>query len=138
MVKSLGADEVIDYTRHDYSKDGRVYDVVFDAVGKSGYTRSARALKPGGYHVVVAPSGGMLSIFGDMIRQRWIVMTSGVKVVGGVARPAAGDLAFLKGLIEAGQLRTVIDKRYRLEHIRDAQDYAGAGHKKGHVVILVA
>jgi NADPH:quinone reductase-like Zn-dependent oxidoreductase len=137
LVKSLGADDVIDYTIEDFSKAGRIYDMIFDTVGKSGYSRSLKSLKRGGPYVLVAPSGGMLSILGDIPRQTWISLTGAAKVVGGVTRPAAGDLSFLKGLIEAGQLRTVIDRRYPLSQIAEAFEYAGAGHKKGHVVILV-
>jgi NADPH:quinone reductase-like Zn-dependent oxidoreductase len=136
LVKSLGADEVVDYTKDDFSKDGQVYDMILDAVGKSGYSRSMKALKRGSPYVVIALSGGFLSIFGDVLRQRWISMTGAARVVGGVTKPAPGDLAFLKGLIEAGTLRTVIDRRYPLKEIAEAFRYAEAGHKKGHVVLL--
>jgi len=137
LVKSLGADEVVDYTREDFSRDGQVYDMVFDTVGKAGYARSLRSLKRGGSLVAIALSGGLLSIPGDVIRQMWISVTGAAKVVGGVTRPAPGDLSFLKGLIEAGTLRTVIDKRYSLDRIADAFRYAETGHKKGHVVINI-
>jgi len=132
LVKSLGADEVVDYTREDFSRAGRVYDIVLDTVGKSGFWRSMKSLKRGGFYVLVAivlPSwtlGGL-----------WASITGAGKVVSGGGRAAPGDLALLKGLIEAGKLRTVIDRRYSLEQIADAHRYVEAGHKKGHVVILL-
>jgi NADPH:quinone reductase-like Zn-dependent oxidoreductase len=137
LVKSLGADAVVDYTKEDYSTAGRVYDMVVDTVGKAGYSRSLKVLKRGGPLVLITLSGGLLSIFGDILRQQWIAITRAAKIVGGVTRPAPGDLAFLKGLIEAGTLRTVIDKRYSLPEIAEAFRYAQAGHKKGHVVIAL-
>ena len=138
LVKSLGADEVIDYTKEDFSKAGRVYDIVVDTVGKSGFSRSLKSLKRGGYYVRIGASGGMLPILGAMLRQTWISMTGPTKVISGVATGNAEDQSFLKALIEAGELRTVIDRCYPLEQIAEAHRLAEAGHKKGHVVILVA
>ncbi len=137
LVKSLGADEVVDYTKEDFSKAGRVYDVVCDTVGKSGFSRTLRCLKRGGFYLRVGASGGLLTILGGMLRGMWISVTGAAKVLGGVARSAPGDLAFFTGLIEAGELRTVIDKRYPLSAIADAHRHAEAGHKKGHVVVLL-
>jgi NADPH:quinone reductase-like Zn-dependent oxidoreductase len=137
LVKSLGADEVVDYTREDFSRAGRVYDIVFDTVGKSGFSRSLKSLKRGGFYVRVGGSGRLSSILGGILRGMWISFTGAAKVLGGVARGAAGDLSFLKGLIEAGKLRTVIDRRYSLDEIAEAHRFAEAGHKKGHVVILL-
>ena len=137
LVKSLGADDVIDYTKEDFSRDGRIYDMVVETVGKAGYSRCLRSLKRGGPLVLITISSGLGSILGDIVRQQWISLTGAAKIVGGVTRPAPGDLAFLKDLIEAGQLRTVIDKRYSLQEIPEAFRYAEAGHKKGHVVILL-
>jgi len=138
MVRSLAADEVIDYTKEDFSNAGRVYDMVVETVGKAGYSRCLKCLKRGGPLVLITMSGGLGSIPGDIVRQQWISITGAAKVVGGVTRPAPGDLAFLKGLIESGELRTVIDKRYPLQEIGEAFRYAEAGHKKGHVVINIA
>lgn len=144
LVKSLGADEVVDYTRQDFSSAGRVYDMIFDTVGKSGFSRSLKCLKRGGAYVRIAPSGGLrwssmlLSMVGDTFQEVWTFLTGAAKTVSGVALPAPGDLSFLKGLIETGELRTVIDRRYSLEEIAEAYRYAETGHKKGHVLILVA
>lgn len=136
LVKSLGADEVVDYTREDFSRAGRVYDVVFDTVGKSGFSRSLKSLRRGGFYVRVGGSGRLLSIVGGIVQQKWASITGAATVISGVAGGAAGDLSFLKGLIEAGKLRTVIDRRYSLDEIAEAHRYVEAGHKKGHVVIV--
>ncbi len=138
LVRSLGADEVIDYTKEDFSRAGRVYDMVIDTVGKAGYSRTLRSLKRGGALVAIAMSGGLWSIPGDMIRQMWISLTGAAKVVSGLPRIGPGDLASLKGLIEAGKLKTVIDRRYSLHEIAEAFRYAESGHKKGHVIINIA
>src|SRR5689334_17494499 len=98
LVKSLGADAVIDYTKEDFSNAGRVYDMVVETVGKAGYSRCLKCLKRGGSLVLITMSGGLGSIPGDIVRQQWISITGAAKVVGGVTRPAPGDLAFLKGL----------------------------------------
>ena len=137
LVKSLGADDVVDYTKEDFSRAGRVYDMIFDTVGKAGFSRSLKSLKRGAPFVRIAPSGGLSSIPGDILREMWISITGAAKVVGGLPRPAPGDHSFLKGLIEAGALRTVIDRRYSLQEIAEAFRYAEAGHKKGHVIILL-
>jgi NADPH:quinone reductase-like Zn-dependent oxidoreductase len=137
MVKSLGADEVVDYTREDFSKAGRVYDMVFDTAGKSGFSRSLRSLKRGGSYVQVGGPGGLSSMLWAMVQGMWASLTGAAKPVTGVAKGTLEDQLFLKGLIEAGELRTVIDRHYPLERIAEAHRYAEAGHKKGHVVILV-
>jgi len=137
LVKSLGADDVIDYTKEEFSKSGRVYDMVVETVGKAGHSRCLKSLKRGGPLVLITISGGLGSIFGDIVRQQWISLTRAANIVGGVTRPAPGDLSFLKGLIDAGEIRTVIDRRYSLEEIAEAFRYAEAGHKKGHVVINI-
>jgi NADPH:quinone reductase-like Zn-dependent oxidoreductase len=137
LVKSLGADEVVDYTREDFSRAGRVYDIVFDTVGKSGFSRSLKSLKRGGFYVRVGGSGRVLAILGGLIGGIWASITGAAKVISGVARGAAGDQLFLKELIEAGKLRTVIDRRYSLDEIAEAHRYVEAGHKKGNVVVFL-
>ena len=134
MVKSLGADDVVDYTTDDFSRAGRVYDVIVDTVGKSGFARSVTSLKRGGSYVLVAvPRPLFEAARGSMLA----AITGSAKVIGGVARVAEGDLSFLAGLIENRKLRTVIDRLYPLEQIVEAHRYAEAGHKKGHVVIVI-
>jgi len=137
LVKSLGADEVVDYTREDFSRAGRVYDIVYDTVGKSGFRRSLKSLKRGGFFVRVGYSGEPLSIPGGILGGLWASLTGAAKVIGGVARGTAEDLSFFKELIEAGKLRTVIDRRYSLEQIAEAHRHAEGGHKRGHVTVVL-
>ena len=137
LVKSLGADEVVDFTKEDFSEAGPVYEVVFDTVGYSGYSRSLKSLKRGGLYLRCGGSGKLLSILTSIVRGKWVSLTGAAKVIGGVAGGDAGDLSFLKTLIEAGELKTVIDRRYPLDQIAEAHRHAESGHKKGHVVIVL-
>jgi len=143
LVQSLGADHVVDYTKEDFSRAGRVYDMIVDTVGKAGVSRTLKALKRGGPIVGIGVDGAtisrvLLSILRVLPVEVWLSLSGAAKPVGGVTKPAPGDLAFLKALIEDGQLKTVIDRCYPLERIEEAHQYAAAGHKKGHVVIRVA
>ena len=131
LVRSLGADRVIDYTKEDFSREGGKYDVVLDAVGKSSLSAIMRSLKKGGcYLQVLAPPGANL-------RMRWATMTAGNRMVGGTMAPGAKDLAFLKDLVEEGKIKPIIDRTYPLEQIVEAHRYVDQGHKKGNVVIRV-
>ncbi len=128
LVKSLGADKVVDYTKEDFTKNGETYDIVFDAVGKSSFSRCKGSL---------AQEGVYLSAVMLPVQQRWLSMTSGKKVVGGTAGEKTENLIFLKELVEAGKIKPVIDRRYSLEQIVEAHRYVDKGHKKGNVVITV-
>jgi NADPH:quinone reductase-like Zn-dependent oxidoreductase len=137
MVKSLGADDVVDYTREDFSRAGRVYDIVFDTVGYSGFSRSLRSLKRGGCYAQIGFSGRLLSIPVNLVRGMWASLTGRAKVIGGVAAGTREDVELFRELIENGELRTVIDRSYPLEQITEAHRLAESGHKKGHVVVVV-
>jgi NADPH:quinone reductase-like Zn-dependent oxidoreductase len=129
LVKSLGAETVIDYTQEDFTKSGVTYDVIFDAVGKSSLAGCMRSLKQAGIYLqaVAAPA---LSV-----RMRWTALTSGKTLLGGTAVPKAEDMLYLKELVEAGKFKPVIDRCYPLEHLVEAHHYADTGHKQGNVVI---
>jgi len=131
MVKSLGADKVIDYTKEDFTKSGETYDVIFDAVGQSSFSGCMRSLKKEGIYLqtVAAPALN--------VRMRWTSMTSSKKLIGGTATPKTENLIYLKELVEAGKIKPVIDRRYPLEQIVEAHRYVDKGHKKGNVVITV-
>jgi len=154
MLRSLGADHVIDYTKEDFTKSGEAYDVIFDVVGKSSFSRSIRALKQNGRYLLANPR------IPQMVRAPWISVTSSKKVIMQAAsgtledlnflkklikkkvimQAASGtleDLNFLKKLIKAGKIKSVIDRTYPLEQIAEAHRYVETGHKKGNVVITV-
>ena len=130
LVKSLGADRVIDYTKEDFTRTA-TYDLIFHTVGKSSFLSCMKSLKRRGVYLSAL---ALAPIF----RKLWASMTGRKRVIGGIAKPKAEDLVFLKGLIETGKLRSVIDRRYPLEQIAEAHRYVERGHKKGNVVITVA
>jgi len=110
LVKSIGADNIVDYTREDFTKTETRFDVIFDAVGKISRAACKKLLKPKGAYVSVT----------------------------GSPKEKPNDLSFLKELIESGKLKTVIDRRYTLEQIREAHVYVEKFHKRGNVVINVS
>ena len=131
MLRSLGADHVIDYTQEDFTARGETYDVIFDVVGKSSFSHSMASLREGGFYLLANPR------LSHMLRGAWASRRSGKTVVSQVASGAAEDLVYLRELIEAGELRTVIDRRYPLEQTAEAHRYVEAGGKLGNVVITV-
>lgn len=140
LVKSLGADEVVDYTKEDFSRAGRIYDIIFDTVGKSGYWRSLKSLRRGGFYILVAGLGGewfIANVLASVAGGMWASITGSAKLIGTPKRGGVENLLVLKELIEAGRLRTVIERRYSLEEVAQAHRHAEAGHKKGHVVIVL-
>ncbi|MFC2025239.1 NAD(P)-dependent alcohol dehydrogenase [Chloroflexota bacterium] len=131
MVKSLGADKVIDYTKEDFTKSDQTYDIIFDTVGKTSFSRCKSSLKQRGIYLATFPT---LAIILQML---WTSMVGSKKVIYGVGSEKAEDLIFLKELIEAGKIKSVIDRRYPLEQTAEAHRYVETGHKKGNVVITV-
>jgi NADPH:quinone reductase-like Zn-dependent oxidoreductase len=128
LVRSLGADEVIDYLQADFTKNGKTYDVVFDAVGKHSYRRSRRSLAPDGHFVETD--------LGFLWHVPLLALTS-KRVTLGIAKYRKEDVVFLKELIEAGEYRAVIDRRYVLEDVVDATKYVETGQKTGNVVLTL-
>jgi NADPH:quinone reductase-like Zn-dependent oxidoreductase len=134
MLHSIGADQVIDYTQEDFTKSGETYDVIFDVVGKSSFSRSVRLLTLNGRYLLGNPR------LSQRMRGRWTSMRSSKKVIPWKARTASEyteDCNFLKELIEAGKIQSVIDRCYPLEQTAEAHRYVDTGHKKGNVVITV-
>lgn len=136
-VSSLGADQVIDYTQTDFTQTGDTYDLIFDTVGKVPFSQAKRALKPSGMYMSTVIS---LTILRQML---WtsIFGNKKAKFTATGTRSAAErrkDLAFVKDLVEANQLKPIIDRAYPLEQIAEAHRYVEKGHKKGNVIITVA
>jgi NADPH:quinone reductase-like Zn-dependent oxidoreductase len=131
MLRSIGADYVVDYTQEDFTRNGKTYDVIIDVVGKSPFARTVRSLNPGGRYVLGNP--GLLGI----VRGKWSSKTAGKKVTSETARYRNEDYARLIELIEAGKIKPVIDRRYPLEQTAEAHRYVETGQKKGSVVLIV-
>jgi len=131
LVKSLGADRVIDYTQEDFTKNGQTYDVIFDAVGKHSFRRCRGSLRPGGIYL---PTDG----FGNLILALVTPRLGGKKVLFQIPpRQTKQDVLFLKELIEAGKYRPVIDRRYPLEDVVEATRYVETEQKTGNVVLTI-
>ncbi len=131
MVKSLGADNVIDYTQEDYTKSGETYDLILDTVGKTSFSNCKNSLTKKGIYLPVVMK------LVELVQIMWTSMADGKKVKGGVAGESLEDLDFFKTLFEEGKLKPVIDRRYPLEQAAEAFRYVEQGHKKGNVVITV-
>ncbi len=135
LARSIGSDQVIDYTQEDFTKSGETYDVIFDVVGKSSFSRSVKLLTLTGHYLLGNPR------LSQRVRGRWISRRSSKKVIPWKARAASEyteDCNFLTELIEAGKIQSVIDRCYPLEQSAEAHRYVDTGHKKGNVVITVA
>jgi NADPH:quinone reductase-like Zn-dependent oxidoreductase len=133
LVRSLGADHVVDYLQEDFTKNGKTYDVIFDAVGKHSFRRCRRSLKPGGLFIET-DLGFMWHVPLVVLATRWL---GDKKAVLGMAKYTKEDVLFLKELIEAGKYRAVIDRRYPLEDVVEATRYVETGQKTGNVVLTV-
>ena len=132
LVRSLGADRVVDYTRKDFTKNGETYDVIFDAVGKHSFERSKGSLKPGG--LFLATDG-----FRNLILAIWTPRIGDKKVIFSIPpRYTKKDVLFLKDLVEGGKYRAIIDRSYPLEDVVDATRYVETEQKTGNVVLRVS
>jgi len=131
LVRALGADGVIDYTREDFTKSGDTYDLIFDVVGATTFDRCQRSLKPTGVFLQ------NIMELSDIVRVLRTSMTGGKKIKAGVAIGNMANMRLITALAEAGTLRPVIDRSYPLERIAEAFKYVEQGHKKGNVVITV-
>ena len=132
LVKSLGADKVIDYTKEDFTQSGETYDVIFGIFGKKlSFSRCKSSLKKNGCYLLA--SFGMTQLFQTL----WTSKIGSKKVIAAFAAERVEDLIFIKELVEAGKIKAVIDRTYPMEQIVDAHRYVEEGHKKGNVVITV-
>ncbi len=131
MLRSIGADHVIDYAREDFTKSGEAYDVIFDVAGKSPFSRSVRALNKGGRYILANPG------LSHIVRGPWASLSSGRKVIIGGPSYRNEDLLFLRELLDAGAIRPVVDRCYPLEQMAEAHRYVETGQKKGSVVITI-
>ncbi len=132
LVKSLGADQVIDYTRQDFTQNGETYDIILDTVvSKTSFSRCKNSLKPKGLYLAIA--GGLR----EMSQMLWTSMTGGKKVIFGSPTECKEDMIFIKERVDAGKLKSVIDKCYPLVQTAEAHRYVDPGHKKGSVAITV-
>jgi NADPH:quinone reductase-like Zn-dependent oxidoreductase len=131
MLRSIGADHVIDYTQEDFTKNGQSYDVILDTINKSPFSRSLRSLNENGTYLNANPG-----LFGG-IRMRWIPKSNTKRVITWTAGYTTKNLLALKELVEAGTIKPIIDRTYPLEQTAEAHRYVDSGHKKGNVVITV-
>jgi NADPH:quinone reductase-like Zn-dependent oxidoreductase len=131
LVRSLGADHVIDYKAEDFTRNGRIYDVIVDTAGTAPFARSSASLREGGRLLLV------LGNMRDLVTIPWIALTNSRKVIGGTAKGEAADLRLLAELAQAGEFTPVIDRRYRFDEIVEAHRYVDSGRKKGNVVVTL-
>jgi NADPH:quinone reductase-like Zn-dependent oxidoreductase len=138
LVKSLGADKVIDYTKEDFTQSGETYDLIFDILGKSSFSRCKSALSQNGRYLLASFKMRQLaqmlwtSMIGSLPGRQ-----TGKKVICALAPGSIEDLISVKELIEEGKIKAAIDRRFPLEQAAEAHSYVEQGHKKGHVVITV-
>ena len=135
MVRSIGADHVIDYTQEDFTQNGQRYDLIMATNGYHSISDYARALSPKGIYVMTGGSGAQM--FQAMLLGPWISMTGNKKMGNLLMKPNNKDLVFLKELLEAGKIAPVIDRRYPLSEVAEAIRYLEEGHARGKVVITV-
>ena len=131
LVKSLGADTVIDYTKEDFTKNGETYDLIFDILGKSSLSRCKSSLSQNGIYLLASFK------MRDLVDMLWTSMIGSKKVICAIAPGSTEDLFSVKELIEAGKIKAAIDKSFPLEQTAEAHRYVEEGQKKGHIAITV-
>jgi NADPH:quinone reductase-like Zn-dependent oxidoreductase len=131
FVKSLGADQVIDYTKEDFTQNGETYDLIFDILGKSSFSWVKGSLKENGRYLLASFK------MRPLVQMLWTSMSGSKRVICAIAPGSTEDLISVKELIEAGTIKSVIDRSFPLEQTAEAHRYVEEGHKKGQVVITV-
>ena len=131
LVRALGADKVIDYTRDDFTRNGNTYDLIFDVVGATTFDQCRNSLRPNGVFLQ------NIMELTDIVRALWTSIASRKKIKGGVAINNLQRMNSIVELVKAGKLKPVVDRSYPLERISEAFKYVEQGHKKGNVVITV-
>ena len=140
MVRSLGAERVIDYAKEDFAQDTARYDLIFDLAGNHSFSACKRVLKPHGFHVgagVLGSSKSLFAMLGGLLGALALSRFSSQKFITYVAKANREDLSFIAGLLAEGKLKSVIDKEYRLDEVREAMRYQGTWHARGKLVINV-
>lgn len=131
ILKPIGADHVLDYTKEDFTKNKEVYDIVFDVVGKGSVSKNMKCLKKNGRYILATPW------VNQVLQGIWCSMLSDKKFIFELAKETSEDLVYLKNLIEEGKLKAVVDSSYPMEEIVNAHRYVESGEKKGHVVVSI-
>jgi NADPH:quinone reductase-like Zn-dependent oxidoreductase len=131
FVKALGADQVIDYTQEDFTKNGETYDLIFDILGKSSFSRCKNSLKQNGRYLLASFK------MRQLVQMLWTSIVGDKKVICALSSESPKDLIFIKELVEAGKIKSIIDRCYPWEQIAEAHRYVEEGLKKGHVVITI-
>ena len=131
-VKALGADRVIDYTREDFTQNGETYDLIFDILGKSSFSRCKNSLKPEG--IYLRASFKMKQLF----QMLWTSVRGGKRVICALSSEKPDDLAFIKRLVEEGKIKALIDKRYPMEEAAEAHRYIENGARTASVTLVIA
>jgi NADPH:quinone reductase-like Zn-dependent oxidoreductase len=132
FVKSLGADKVIDYTKEDFTQNGETYDLIFDILGRSSFSKLKRSLKPNGIYLLASFKTKAL------FQMLWTSLTgSNQKVICAFANETPESLTFVKNLVEEGKIKTIIDKSFPMEQAAEAHRYVEQGRKQGNVVIAI-
>jgi NADPH:quinone reductase-like Zn-dependent oxidoreductase len=138
LVRSLGADHVIDYTQEDFTRSGQRYDLLLDIAGSKSWSACRRVLTPEATLVIVgAHRRRFVGPLGHIVRLRLASLRGSQKAVFFIAKTNRVDMEFLRGLLEAGKVKPVVDRRYELSETADAFRYLGEGHARGKVVVTV-